>query len=353
MACTTNQNSVNRRFRYLKKFIFLSVIIPLLSASGPEKKIEVCFSDPEKIRKSIPAPEEGLIKLINSSSRNINGAFYDISSIRVAQALINASGRGVKVRLVTDSDNLSGKAVESIIDAGITIAEDNKPGLMHNKFAVIDDSIVYTGSTNTTDNCAFKNNNNSIIIRSSLLADIYNAEFEEMYTHGVFGNRKDPVPFASLTNKYYVKIEDVHINAYFSPEDNVEKIINNRLKKAKKTIRFMAFSFTSDVIAETMISKFKERVAVEGVFESKGSNSEHSEYTKMIIEGLPVVKDRNRKIMHHKVIIIDDSIVITGSFNFSNNANRKNDENILIMESPEIAAQYLEEFRRVYKGGKR
>lgn len=337
----------------MKKFIILLVVIPFFSASGLEKRIEVCYSDPDKTRKTIPGPEESLIRIINQSSDYINGAFYDISSIRVAQALINASGRGVKVRLVTDSDNLSGKAIESIINAGISIAEDNKPGLMHNKFAVIDGSIVYTGSTNATDNCAFENNNNSIIIKSNELADIYNAEFEEMYTHGVFGNRKDPAPFALLTNKYYVKIDDIHINAYFAPEDNVERIINSRLKKANNSIRFMAFSFTSDVIAETMISKFKNGLIVQGVFEKKGSNSEYSEYTKMLIEGVPVIKDRNYRIMHHKVIIIDDRIVITGSFNFSKNANRSNDENILIVESPEIAASYTEEFRRIYSRGKK
>ncbi len=347
-----NLNYINRGVRYLKKYIVLLLILSF-SSSGAAEKIEVCFSDPEKIRKSIPAPEESLIKLINSSSRSINGAFYDISSLTVAQAFINASKRGVNVRLVTDSDNLSGKAIESIIDSGIPVVEDNKPGLMHNKFAVIDGSTVYTGSTNTTDNCAFKNNNNSVIIHSSELADIYNAEFEEMFSHGVFGNRRDVLPFAPLLNKYYVKIDDTHINAYFSPEDNVEKIINNRLKKAKSSIRFMAFSFTSDVIAETMISRFKEGITVEGVFERKGSNSEHSEFTKMMIEGLPVTKDRNYKIMHHKVIIIDDSIVITGSFNFSKNANRKNDENILIIESREIASKYNEEFFRIYKGGRR
>ena len=114
----------------------------------------------------------------------------------------------------------------------------------------------------------------------------------------------------------------------------------------------MAFSFTSDVIGETMIEKFKEGITVEGVFEKRGSGSEHSEFTKMLIEGVPVIKDHNRNVMHHKVIIIDDRIVITGSFNFSKNANRSNDENIVIIDSPEIAAQYNDEFRRLYKRGR-
>jgi phosphatidylserine/phosphatidylglycerophosphate/cardiolipin synthase-like enzyme len=62
-----------------------------------------------------PAPEERLIKLINSSTHYVNGAFYDISSIRVAEAFVNASKRGVKVRLVTDSDNLPEKLLNQLL----------------------------------------------------------------------------------------------------------------------------------------------------------------------------------------------------------------------------------------------
>lgn len=337
----------------MKKLALTIIILLALSASAAEKKVQVCFTDPERIRKGLARPEELLIRYINSSSRSFDGAFYDISSIRIADALIRASKRGVKVRLVTDSDNLSGEAIEAIIEAGIPVADDNRSSLMHNKFAVIDDSIVYTGSTNATDNCAFKNNNNSLIISSPELALIYDAEFEEMFTQEIFGNRKEGSPLAPLLNRYYVKIDDININAYFAPENNIEKIINGRINKAEKSIRFMAFSFTSDVIGETMIEKFKNGITVEGIFERRGAGSEYSEYTKMLIEGIPVIKDHNRHNMHHKVIIIDDRIVITGSFNFSKNANSRNDENIIIIDSPDVAAQYYAEFKRLFKGGRR
>ena len=53
--------------------------------------------------------------------------------------------------------------------------------------------------------------------------------------------------------------------------------------------------------------------------------------------------------MHHKVIIIDGRIVVTGSYNFSKSAKTRNDENTLIMHSPEIAELYIEEFERVWE----
>jgi phosphatidylserine/phosphatidylglycerophosphate/cardiolipin synthase-like enzyme len=52
--------------------------------------------------------------------------------------------------------------------------------------------------------------------------------------------------------------------------------------------------------------------------------------------------------MHHKVMIIDRSIVITGSYNFSNSAEERNDENVVVIHNAEAAAQYLGEFQRVY-----
>jgi hypothetical protein len=97
-----------------------------------------------------------------------------------------------------------------------------------------------------------------------------------------------------LRKKYYVKIGDSDVNAYFSPDDDIEKIITGRIKKARKSIHFMAFSFTSDGIGEAMIKKFKEGVPVQGIFERRGANSKESEFIKMKLEGIPVRLDGNR-----------------------------------------------------------
>jgi phosphatidylserine/phosphatidylglycerophosphate/cardiolipin synthase-like enzyme len=219
---------------------------------------------------------------------------------------------------------------------------------MHNKFAIIDGSSVFTGSYNTTENCAYKNNNNAIIINSTEIAEIYLSKFSEMFDYRIFGDKKNIGAFAKLKRKYYVKLDDMDINVYFAPEDNVEKIIHGRIARAKKSIKFMQFSFTSNTISDIIIKKFKEGIEVKGVFERKGSRTEYSQYTKMKIENIPVRLDGNRYAMHHKVIIIDDHIVITGSFNLSKNANWRNDENIIIIGSEEIALKYIEEFNRIY-----
>ena len=85
-----------------------------------------------------------------------------------------------------------------------------------------------------------------------------------------------------------------------------------------------------------------------GVFEKTGSSTEYSELGKMYCAGMAVKRDENPSFLHHKVIIIDEHIVITGSFNFSDNADESNDENVLIIDNPEIAALYLQEFNRIW-----
>ena len=90
-------------------------------------------------------------------------------------------------------------------------------------------------------------------------------------------------------------------------------------------------------------------VEVAGVFEKTQVAGGHSQYEKFRSAGYSVFLDANPRNMHHKVIIIDGEIVICGSFNFSENADRSNDENMLIIYNRGVAAHFEEEFQRVHK----
>lgn len=336
----------------LRAILTFLLTISFYASAVPDGAWEVYFTDPEKKCSGCTTPEDALAGLLQNCRSSFYGAFYDISASRIINALIGAHRRGVDVKLVTDDENFSGPGITLLLDAGIAVVTDDSPSLMHNKFAVIDREIVFTGSYNLTDNCGHKNNNNAVMFRSVELAEIYLVEFEEMFESRIFGNKKEIGPFAEIKREYYADVNGIDVNVYFAPENNVEKIILNRIRKAKSSVYFMCFSFTSDDIGEMLISKHKDGVKVAGIFEKKGINNDYSEYTKMKIEGLPVVTDFNRHVMHHKVIIIDGFRVITGSYNLSANANTKNDENIIIIDSAEIAALYMKEFTRLYRGRK-
>ncbi|MDY6967499.1 MAG: phospholipase D-like domain-containing protein [Spirochaetota bacterium] len=339
-----------------KKYSTISIILSIILLSDIAKVnsrednfYRIYFTSPWNKGVSRNNPETAIINLISQTKRSFFGAFYDISSKKIAYALQKAHARGVKVKLVVERDNYNKKGMGIIKKAGIPVVKDNKSGYMHNKFAIADKRILWTGSYNLTDNGSYKNNNNAIMILSSDLSNIYLNEFDEMFRYKIFGNKKEKKVFSGLTKKYYVKIGNTNINAYFSPEDSIENIIIKRLKKAKESIHFMVFSFTSDKIGEEMIHQHRKGVKVYGLMEKRGAKSKYSEYIKMKIEGIPVKLDRNRYIMHHKVIVIDKKRVITGSFNFSKNANKKNDENVLIIDNSNISGEYLKEFYRLYR----
>jgi phosphatidylserine/phosphatidylglycerophosphate/cardiolipin synthase-like enzyme len=218
---------------------------------------------------------------------------------------------------------------------------------MHHKFAVVDGAFVWTGSYNLTPNGARK---------TTTTPSRYTPRSWRRYSRRIHGDaprrrfrqQEGVWRLRRVRQKISRKIGNTDINAYFSPDDNIERIILKRLAKAERSVRFMAFSFTSDPLGEEMVRLHKKGVDVRGVMEKTGTNGKDSEYVKMTIEGIPVKIISGIGRMHHKVMIIDDSVVITGSFNFSRGANARNDENILIIRNEEIARAYSSEFTRLY-----
>jgi phosphatidylserine/phosphatidylglycerophosphate/cardiolipin synthase-like enzyme len=289
-----------------------------------------------------------LVAFINSAQKTIDMAAYDFDLENVANALAKAVARGVRVRMVTDTDTLTNddpkvqKAFGILKQAKIPIVDDQRGPIMHNKFMVVDGAAVWTGSWNFTDGDTYHLNNNAIKIVSRELAQNYTAEFEKMLVQRSFGPNKPAGGTAPLVTLHGVRIEN-----YFAPEDGVADKIIARLNQAQQSIHFLAFSFTSDPIGSAMLARAKAGVSVVGVFETTGSETQYSEYGRMRKAKLDVLQDGNPYVMHHKVIIIDNRTVIFGSFNFSNNADKDNDENLLIVDDPALAKAFEAEFQRV------
>ena len=302
------------------------------------------INDPENLAGSIP---ENLIERINNAKQVIHIAAFEFNLTPVAEALIAAHERGVDVRWVTDdehgidSDEEDGHGQFAMLkDAGIQVKDDQRGALMHNKFIIFDNQTVWTGSTNLTVNGNFHNNNNVIVIQSTRLAAIYELEFDELWA-GEFGPRSP-----STVERQSLTINGTPIQVLFAPEDKVMEKLVPIIEEAQHNIRFMAFSFTYVDLGEAVMARAEAGVDVKGIFETRGSQTEYSELPAMYCAGLAVRQDGNPQTFHHKVIIIDDEIVITGSLNFSNNADSSNDENVIILANSDIAAQYLAEFDR-------
>ncbi|MBN1284996.1 MAG: hypothetical protein JXB47_06340, partial [Anaerolineae bacterium] len=300
-------------------------------------------------------PTEGidqyLAQAIDAAAHTVDIAAFEFNIPSVTEALLRAHARGVRVRVVTD--NQYGIADEDstlgrLASADIPIVDDGRSALMHNKFVIIDGAQVWAGSWNFTRNGTFRNNNNVLAIDSTALADIYTHEFEEMFVYGLFGAGQT---FFEDEHNQLVVVDGVAIQALFAPEDTPTYAIAHELYSARRSIRFMAFSFTHPALGGALLAQARNGVKVEGIFETRGSDTEYSELGPLYCYGLSVLQDGNPRTFHHKVFIIDDATVVTGSFNFSASADEKNDENALIIRSAEVAAAYNAEFDRRWVEG--
>jgi phosphatidylserine/phosphatidylglycerophosphate/cardiolipin synthase-like enzyme len=305
------------------------------------------IDDPENLTGSIP---EKLIAFIDQAEESIHIASFEFDLTPVAEALIRAHERGVQVQWVTDdeygieADEEEGHGQFALLeDAGIEVKDDGRSALMHNKFWILDRQTVWTGSTNITVNGAFRNNNNVLVIHSPDVAEMYEREFQEMWA-GEFGPTSP-----STVELQETVVRRTPVRVLFAAEDEAIAHLVPLVEGAQKSIHIMAFSFTHDGLGETVLQRAQQGVDVQGIFETRGSETEYSELTRLYCAQVPVRQDGNPRTFHHKVIVLDEETLITGSLNFSNNADENNDENVVIVKSKTIAGRYIDEFQRRWK----
>ena len=324
-------------FKFFSRYcVFLSLIIVTIAAVGCKPKINDSLSEVSSWPIEVHfCPSDDCGKALETYITNANStvycAFYELNLENVIKALYEKSKK-IDVKIVTDSSTSNGKF------KGEAVREDDDNQLMHNKFCVIDSKIVTTGSMNPTENDIFKNNNNLLILHSRILAGNYAGEFNELW-NGKFGK-------GDKNKNYRFRLNNISIENYFCPEDSCAKKVADEIRKSRHSIYFMSFSFTSEEIGKAVMeSKAND---IRGIFDSVQAHSEYSQFDEMKAFGLSVKLDSNKYKLHHKVFILDNSTVITGSFNPTKSADTKNDENMLIIHDETIAKKFLAEFDRLW-----
>lgn len=260
-------------------------------------------------------------------------------------------------------------------------------GLMHHKFVIIDNKTLIVTSANFTTSDVhgdFKtaesrgNANNLLKIQNPELAQIFTQEFNIMWGDGPggkpdskFGIKK---PFRQVQK---IRVGHGTVAVQFSPtsktlpwEKSVNSLINKTLGRAKKSVNLALFVFSAQRLANTLEIEARRGVAVRALIDSNFIYRPYSEGLDMmgatLIEhcqleadnrpwkqplttvGVPVLPKGDR--LHHKFGVVDGNTVITGSHNWSEAANHGNDETLLAIENPVVAAHFEREFDRLYKG---
>ena len=146
-----------------KSSVVLSTILLLFALNSPVFSAEILgvyfppYADSYK----------PIVQLYDSAQKYIHLSIYSLTKDEFAQALINAHNRGVEVKVLIDKAQAGNQYAddEALENSGIELRRDKKSGMMHNKFCVIDDIIVYTGSYNHTKGATEKHDENYIIIK--------------------------------------------------------------------------------------------------------------------------------------------------------------------------------------------
>jgi phosphatidylserine/phosphatidylglycerophosphate/cardiolipin synthase-like enzyme len=141
--------------------------------------------------------------------------------------------------------------------------------------------------------------------------------------------------------------EEGHIplpEVYFSPKGGCTEAVVRTISEARQTILVQAYSFTSAPIAAALVAASRKGVRVEAVLDKSNKTGKYSEADFLVNSRIPTWIDERHAIAHNKVMVIDNSTVITGSFNFTKAAEESNAENLLILRSPHLAKLYSDSF---------
>jgi DNA uptake protein ComE-like DNA-binding protein len=135
---------------------------------------------------------------------------------------------------------------------------------------------------------------------------------------------------------------------YFSLYDNPQKEITKNINQAQAYINIAMYTFTDQEIALSLSNAQNRGVKVRVYLDRSQIESTYSVSRLLVQKGLKVRISTNNYIMHHKFAIIDNRLLLTGSYNWTAAANNKNDENLMVIDDPEVIARYQNQFEKLW-----
>lgn len=132
----------------------------------------------------------------------------------------------------------------------------------------------------------------------------------------------------------------------FTPQENCTALIVDAISHANQSIYVQAYSFTSGAIMQALVAAANRGVTVKVILDkTQVDTKKYSASRYFLHHQIPVWVDYKPAVAHNKVMVIDQATVITGSFNFTNAAQYKNAENLLVMKNADLAAAYLKNWQ--------
>ena len=355
---------------------------------------------------NLPLVAQALVKSHRSGVKvrvildnNYSRALSSLSSQEIRQLKKRGRLKYDEFLKLVDSDNnnrlsiseiSNGDALIILRNAGITIIDDTADGskgsgLMHHKFMVVDGKTVITGSTNFTLsgihgdflNLDTKGNVNHLLrINNREVADLFIEEFNYMWgknkggvdsQFGLAKPSRSPVSIVWKNTKVTIQFSPISSTKdwHLSSNGLIGKVINN----ANDSVDLALFVFSEQSVANILQQKQKQKVNISGVFDGGFAFRYYSEVLDLFgvtifrhcqaevdnnpwIDPLKTVGIANIAVgdkLHHKFALVDQQTVISGSQNWSQAANHKNDEALIVINNFTLAQHFDREFQRLFK----
>jgi phosphatidylserine/phosphatidylglycerophosphate/cardiolipin synthase-like enzyme len=252
-------------------------------------------------------------------------------------------------------------------------------GLMHHKFIVIDGKTVITGSTNFTlsgihgdlGNLDTRGNVNHLLeIDNRELAQLFTEEFNYMWSDRKFGlNKISRSPQTITWDKTKIQIQFSPISSKQDWSFSANGLIGQVLNNANNSIDLALFVFSDQNLADILQDKQQQGIKINALIDREFIFRYYSEALDMLgiamvnkcqyeannnpwnntIQTVGTANLETGDKLHHKIALIDNNTIITGSQNWSAAANYLNDETVLIIENETVAKHFQQEFARLYQ----
>lgn len=287
---------------------------------------------------------------------------------------------------ISKEELLTRDAVYMLQNAKIPVMDDSfdnsrGSGLMHHKFMVVDGKTTVVSTANFTMSCVHGdllapnsrgNANSMIVVQSNNFAKIFTDEFSQLWGNGKRGNfghnKTYRGPLTTTVKGTKITIQFSPTSQRYNWEESVNGLIASHMSKATRSIKALLFVFSDQKLANVM-EKRHDAGAEIGVFiEPKFAYREYSELLdlmglEMLNQKCSFEPDNNPwkkpvkeagmatlpkgDVLHHKFAVIDNKTVVVGSQNWSDAANYINDETLIVIQDPQIAGQFTQEYERV------
>lgn len=284
-------------------------------------------------------PEKQALCLLSTARHEVVIAHYNIRRETTIAKLIELKRRGVDVRVAVDEHNAAAEwnvGDDALEAAGIKLVRTKPSGsgaIMHLKVTVIDSAIAMTGSFNWNETAALANDENMMVFKDPELIARYRTQVLEVLNE----KPREQQPPQATPN----------VRVHFSPEEKTDTVIAAEIDKAQTSLDIAMFTFTNTTVVAAVERASRRGVAVRLVVENKQAGSTQAD-DKVELAGAKVVRGSNKigqySAMHQKYGVIDGHVVIAGATNWTYAGTRKNEEDLLVIDSADLAAKYRKNF---------